>query len=130
MPSGSSALKILPFSSQHLLHDEFFDVVLFVCDVGEPVLGSLFWGAVVTNRAYLFVICLYFCLPITAGARAGLPLALLAGSSLLLGTIASNMPLSVTIETDDFPDVVLGSFWIGDCLAPSVSSWHEILRLR
>ena len=48
--------------------DKFFDVVLFIGDVGEPVLGSLLWSAVVTDRSHLFVITLYFGLSVATRA--------------------------------------------------------------
>ena len=59
-------------------------------------------------------------------SRAWLPLALLAGSSLFLGTIASDVSLSIAVETDDFPDVILCPFRVCNCLSPSVASWHEV----
>ena len=125
-PSGSSALKILSISSQHLLHDELLHVILFVCDVGEPILGSLFWSVIITDRSHLFMGFFGISLVVMAGSGVGLPLPLLAWSLLLLGTIASDMPFLVTIEANYFPYVVLRPLWIRSGLPPPITSWHEI----
>ena len=70
------------------------------------------------------------CLVVAARARAWLPLALLAGALLFLGTIASDMSLLITAETDHFPDVILGLLWIGHRLSPPISSRQEVLYLH
>ena len=119
---GSSASKILSFSSQYLLHNELLYVVLLICDVGEPILGPLFWGVIIADRSHLFVIIVNFCLAIMARARAWLPLALLMWSLLFMGAIVSDVSCFVATETDHFPNIVLGPFWIGHCLSPPISS--------
>ena len=40
----------------------------------------------------------------------------------IMGAIASNVSCFVATETNHFPDIVLGPFWIGHCLPPSISS--------
>ena len=103
-----SALKILSFSPQYLLHDEFFYVVLLVCNVREPILGSLFWGAIIADRSYLFMVIIDFCLMVAARARAWLPLALLVGALLSLWAIVSNVSQFCNSHYNRMPD--LGSW--------------------
>ena len=62
------------------------------------------------------------CLAVMARTGAWLPLVLLMWSLLFMGAIASDVSCFVTTETDHFPDIVLGPFWIGHRLSPSISS--------
>ena len=134
--SGLSTLKILSsHSSKYLLHDEFFDVVLLIGNVGEPILSSLFCGAIVTDCSYLLMVFFNFTLARATGSGSWLPLMLLSWLLLFLWTGMSHMSLFTATVTGDSPDVIISLLpyslvcRVVDQLSPPISFRHEVFSL-